>query len=350
MPTLEEQLDRMSRRGPYADPSEVLRSAERHAAAPFHASRAVAGRPAPVWPLRLAVGAFGLAGVTAMTWLATAEPPAPGADVRVPAPATPATTATVPSSSRPPMSAEDTATLATLYALLDVETADELVVAFSSNVPPDEMARCMTAAGFDYVAGPSPEEEVAAMPQYRLSAAEFAATLGLGIASQELGTYVTLPDPNLGYLELPVEEQERYGAQEFECRGGRDPARLARSTAWSSAVAQFHDLLESDPRVADATAAWRTCLADRGYSYDSRMSLMEDFSARLGPLSRRRYEGEDVEAELRALLDQEIAVAVANVPCEAAYVEEYRSVVFDRFAEFTTVLAATTAAAADGGG
>ena len=337
MPTLGEQLDRLARRGPTADPDVVLRRAE-STAAQLSSQRqdSPTGLGTP-WQLRAAVGVVGLAGVASLVWIGTTDPSdrAPEAEANGAASsivvdvtavsATPTTVAMTP---------EDAALLANLYGLLDVGTRDEVVTAFSTNVPQRDVAQCMTNAGFEYVEGPSPQDEVAAMPEYNMSAEEFAATLGLGVASQTLGLYPSPPDPNLGYLSLPAAEQERYGIQLYECSGGRDPERNARSEALSSSVTTFRALLDSDSRVIAATATWRECLAAKGFEYDAPMALRQDFYTRLGPLDVRKYAGENVDDELRQLLNDEIAVAVANVPCQSAYEQEYRSIVLERFSDF----------------
>lgn len=78
-------------------------------------------------------------------------------------------------------------------------------------------------------------------------------------------------------------------------------------------------------------------MAAMGFQYDRPFAIIEDFLGRLGPLSTTKYEGGNVDAELQALLEDEIAAAVADVPCRAAYVETYRAAVLDRFDEFRTL-------------
>jgi hypothetical protein len=348
MPNLGQELDRLANRGPTADPNIVLQRAER-AATDLGSERtdALGGRR-PSWRVRLAVGTVGLACVASVAWLGAQRSPVESPSAGSSGPAAPETvgnaaqangdlpsTTSTPIVTTPELSAADATLLADLYALLNVPTRDEMITFLSFNVPEADVARCMEHAGFQYIEGPSPEEEVASDLRFTMTPGEYAASFGFGVAAPDLGLIPGVVDPNFNYLtSLPTEDQEEFQRWSFSCSGREDAWRRAWSSAINSAVATFSEQLDADQRVASARTTWSQCMADQGYVYDSQRALMESLYARLGPLSSARFNGEDVDDELSALMNDEIAIAVANVPCRAAYEQTYRAVVFERFAEF----------------
>lgn len=233
----------------------------------------------------------------------------------------------------------DATTLAELYSLLDVQTPAELVLFFATNIPESDVAKCMSAAGFDYVPGPSPEAQVAADPRTTLSPEEFAARYGFGVAASDLGLLPgPPPDLNQAYRQtLTKGEADAYNQVYFRCGGGT-PDRIARSNALNGAVAEFRNVVDADDRVVAAVAAWSACLAAAGFTYDTPLSMLESFYSRLN--SGISHD------ELEKLFTEEVAVATANVPCEAARRATYRDVVLERFGEYTTLRAAATASGA----
>ena len=235
--------------------------------------------------------------------------------------------------------AADATTLAALYSLLDVQTPAESVLFFATNVPESDVTTCMSAAGFEYVQGPSPEAQVAADLRVTLPPEEFAVRYGFGAAASELGLFPgPPPDPNQAYrLTLTKGEADAYNQVYFRCRGAT-PDRIAHSNALNTAVAEFRKVIDADDRVMAAVAAWSACLAAAGFTYDTPLSMRESFYLRMN--SGISHD------ELEKLYTEEVAVATANVPCETARRAAYRAVVLERFGEYTTLLAAATASGA----
>lgn len=233
----------------------------------------------------------------------------------------------------------DATTLAEVYGLLDVATASEQTTLMATNIPEAEVAECMSRAGFEYAQGLDPAAQVALNPQYALPPAEFAAKYGFGVAAQTLGKYPPQPpDPNAGYLaSLSPGQQNAYNAAFFPCRGGT-PERIAHSNAVNIALEQFRGVLGADSRVVAATTAWSDCLAASGFRFATRMSMLESFYSRMN--SGISHD------QLEQLFVEEVAVAVANVPCDAAYRAVYRAVVLERIGEYESFFAAAVASGA----
>ena len=82
-------------------------------------------------------------------------------------------------------------------------------------------------------------------------------------------------------------------------------------------------LVESDPRVVEANANWVACMQDAGYDgYVEQDEIIGEFEERLEELT----EGEDPATltgaraeELKQLQQEEIAIALADLECQIAY-------------------------------
>lgn len=221
---------------------------------------------------------------------------------------------------------DDAVLLSILYSNLGVGTPEELEQAFSLNTPEAEIAECMSSEGFEYEPGP----DLPADPLASLEPAEFAAQYGFGIASQELGLLSAPIDPNFAYINsLSEGQRDAYYATFNECRGwvpGNDRDRYFN--ALTVAIEEVRGSIETSDPVVEALAVWRSCMASAGYEYESPMAMRESLYAELGSDS----------PDLEGLLEREIAIAVANVPCEADYKATYRGAVTDRFDEFKVLL------------
>ncbi len=236
-------------------------------------------------------------------------------------------------------SSDDATLLAELYSLLGVQTDDELLAFLSTNIPQSDVARCMSEAGFQYIEGPTPDEEAAFNLQSQLSADEFAATYGFGIAASDLGLMPQIEaDPNSGYVgSLTKGQQDAYYQAYLPCAGGT-PERIAYSNALNAATAQFRDAIAADDRVVESLAMWSACLAAAGFIYDTPLRMRESIYDRLN--SGINHD------ELEQLLVDEIALATANVSCEAAHTSAYRDVVLERFDEYKKLLDSALASGA----
>lgn len=65
-------------------------------------------------------------------------------------------------------------------------------------------------------------------------------------------------------------------------------------------------------------------MAESGYDYDSPRSMRDWFQA--------------ADGDLEELLDEEIRVAVANLPCQADYDDSARAAIADHLDEFKSML------------
>lgn len=222
---------------------------------------------------------------------------------------------------------DDASLLSILYASLDVGTADEAADSFSTNTPAEEIAECMRDAGFQY----EPIDELAGDPRWTLSAEDYAAQYGFGIVAQELGTYPREPDPNFDYVNsLSEGQRDAYFSAEQSCRGGDSAEGRERYyNAFNVALEQFRGNVAADEQIVDALGEWRGCMAAAGFDYESPQQMTESFYIAMNSSSSEALEGLGAE---------EVAVAVANVPCEAEYRAVYREVVAGRFDEFKELL------------
>ncbi len=213
--------------------------------------------------------------------------------------------------------------------LLDSGLRREEMVAFlSENVPESEVRTCMEDAGFAYSPGPSPKEEVDADVRFTMAPHEYAAAYGLGIAGWDLGLLPRSPEPG-----EPAPGAGDAAVQVLAgCRGIFDPERRATSDAVNAAVGMFRVSLDNDQRTVTALAEWRSCMEAAGFEYGSPQAMRGSFYARITT-------GEALEP----IFADEVAVAVANVPCEAAYSAVVRTVIDDRFHEFTAMFDAALA-------
>jgi hypothetical protein len=233
---------------------------------------------------------------------------------------------------------DDAALLGYAYALmLQNVTRQEMVAFFSTNIPEDEVASCMSAAGFDYVPGATPEEQVAEDVRYTMSPEEYAATYGLGVTGWQLGILPAVESTDApADAGLSKSQSAAYTQTLGQCRGMFDPARRAFSDAVSTAVDQFRGVVDSDERMVAGLAAWHTCMATAGYEFDTPMTMRDSFYARMNT----------TDENLKQIFDDEVRVAVANVPCEAAYLDVQRDVISSRFTEFKAMFDAALASGA----
>jgi hypothetical protein len=235
----------------------------------------------------------------------------------------------------------DTTLLAHLMALLDVGTADDVAALLTSNIPEAEVSECMGQSGFDYVAGPDPDQQVDGNPHLRLSASEYASTYGFGAAAGVLGLLPAAPsDPNQAYRSsLNDSQRAAYTDALAEC-SGRTSERSQYSAALSQAVGDFREVITADDRALAAVDAWSDCIAAAGFGFTHPQELETSFYTRANSA-----QGHD---ELEALRLEEISAAVANVECEEPYTATFRAVAVDRFPEFKSMLQAARAAVPDG--
>lgn len=243
----------------------------------------------------------------------------------------------------------DARLLAHLYLALNVNTSDEARWSLSAGASEADVAACMGESGFQYVPGDDAAGQLAL--SQTMPADEFAARFGFGATAYGLGLIDdTVVEPNGDYLAtLSPAEQEAFDSAVRACLEsaptGNPDAVLepGGSAAIAVVVDRYGDVITNDERVIDALAKWKTCLSESGFDFDAPDAMRASFFNRQVGLST---------SELQTLYDEEIAVSIANVSCEAPYRDVYRQVVADRFGEFQTMYGAALASGAspDGNG
>ena len=353
MTELDEQLRRLAERGPTSDPRFVIRRAVQRAATDVGTGSG-ADDSAVAVSLRATLGAnesvpgqrrwraVGLVAAAAVSAAALVGVVQLRSQTVLPATATssvqptvtPSTIASSPATtadSKPFVPRQDDPMLmAMMFALLDVPTTGEMVTFLSYNVPQADVAACMHNAGFEYEQEPSPAQQVADDPHFSLSAADFASKYGLGVAAPDLGLLPPQSDPNWNYVQsLSQSDRESYARWHGSCAGATTE-RTKDTTALNAAFSEFRLRLDSDDRVRAAIAGWRACMATADYDYANPQAMLEAFYSRLNS-------GIDRD-QLQQLFNEEVAVAVANVPCDAAYRSTYRDVATERYGEFRNLV------------
>lgn len=231
----------------------------------------------------------------------------------------------------PSMSSEDARLL--LYAnglILQHVSRDEMIALYGENIPESEVEECMNDAGFEYVPEQAPEDLVEADARYSMEAEDYAATYGLGIAGQELQVLPPIEESRNvdATRSMSNSERDTYSMTLGHCRGGFDPERRAWSDAINIALEQFRAVLDTDDSVVAALDDWQTCMSTAGFDFEDPWQMRQTFYSRM--------HAESQSESLEDIFDDELRVAVANVPCEADYEDIRRRVISDRFDEFKT--------------
>ena len=221
-------------------------------------------------------------------------------------------------------------------------------------VEQDLMYDCMTAEGFRYVRIDRDAEAAGFGPgDVAVDGEEYASAHGYGITrrvgSQGIisSTYV---NPNRAITDgLSESEREAWGEQYNECNRlafeeVRDPLQLP----WNALHAHFGDELEdmddrfwADPRITAATAEWSACMAQEGYSFAHEREPIGYLHGLAGPLEERvlaagglDHIDADLQAELDALLAQEVDIALADTVCSGPLDEAHSEVRADHQRRF----------------
>jgi len=211
-----------------------------------------------------------------------------------------------------------------VVALLGVADPKDAVRAFAPTPDQQEVQDCVEAAGFEYYI----YVPLANDPSVTMTAEDYAATWGLGITAQALGTYPQPSTEDIDYLAtLSDGPREAYNAVFDECvaAAGFDKGR---NPAIQSAAGQFGATLILDPRLQSATETWSRCMSTMGYDHASPEAMRQNFYSAIV----------DLDADLEALFQLEVQTSLANLTCEPAYLTVYRDLVVDRFGEFFDIL------------
>jgi hypothetical protein len=234
----------------------------------------------------------------------------------------------------------------------------------------ENVAACMTDAGFEYVAfvptdlGPWQRmKEI-----FDLSEAEFVDQYGYGISTlledQEGARRAAAEDPNLAIREAMSDEDRGAYAKALFGDGDNDGIRsdtfggchgqaldvwyggeserpAVRWSALADDLANLGSAIEGDTRVREAVARWSACMAEAGFTHASQLDQVQlPIFRKLDELPGSTEAGvsfDDVDPDdLREIQDFEREVAEADYNCrdESQYREELVEVQFELEAEF----------------
>lgn len=224
------------------------------------------------------------------------------------------------------------------------------------------IADCMSEAGFEYIPVDYLTVRKAMISDKSLPGLgdeEYAAAFGFGISTQletadappQLAGANTVIQIGLGeqnveiFKNLSEADQEAYNhtlfgentdatfaytleAEDFSETGGCTRTAIEQVFSPDELDASYYNpgdaLIEQDPRVIEAIAAWSDCMREAGFDYNNPEETEPDFEDRLeGVLDGADPESlsPDAQAALTELQGEERAVAVAQLQCEEEYVE-----------------------------
>jgi len=231
--------------------------------------------------------------------------------------------------------------------VMGLGTRNEMIGFFGGNVSEDEIDACMSAAGFDYARNLTPEEQVADDVRFSVSPAEYAATYGFGVTGWDLGVIPPLQVSPAEYADLHDKQTPEYDDTVRQCSGAFDEDRRAWSDAMTVSVELFRAAIASDERMVAGLAAWRSCVVDAGYDFESPMAMRQTFYDRMAVSNSAQ-----ADETLQQVFDDEVRVAVANEPCEIVYNTVQREIIASRFSEFQAMFdaALTSGASPDAQG
>lgn len=205
----------------------------------------------------------------------------------------------------------------------------------------EHVQRCMTGLGWEYT--------VVALDPALFSGElvgpdeAFVATYGYGLSTidpEDPAALAAVPggmDPNQEYRRsLPESEGAQYdedlygtvetpvedtggGAELGGCYGAAVAAELGEGglRGLDASYRKVEEVVQADPRLVEAEAAWAACMADAGYDFSRPQDAMASIADRLTALGPAA-----AEAERAALRADELATAKADRACAAAHTDE----------------------------
>jgi hypothetical protein len=213
----------------------------------------------------------------------------------------------------------------------------------------------MSDAGFEYVPvdyATAREAMNADKSAPGLTTEEYAATFGYGISTQpELAGTITPASIGMGEQNMQIfnslgeADQIAYNrtlfgentdatfavtleAEDFSETGGCTRTAIDQVFSPEELSASYYNpgdaLIEQDPRVIEAIAAWSDCMREAGFDYNSPEEIEPDMEERLDAI----LDGADfdtlsaaAQADLTELQGEERAIAVADLECELEFIE-----------------------------
>lgn len=192
---------------------------------------------------------------------------------------------------------------------------------------------CMREAGFEY----NLDNQMMSMedPRADMAPLEWAQQYGFGVWTQmdpDNSPYASMDATEWANQEIveALSESERNAWFEANNRCNEEAFAeddIYRNPMVQQALEDFYEKVNNDPRVRDAEEAWRGCMADAGQPFETEQEMYDEVYAvwngddELADLESQFYESEawladsPDHAQWQELVDEEIAIAVADATC-----------------------------------
>lgn len=200
----------------------------------------------------------------------------------------------------------------------------------------EQIGECMNEAGFEYSA--ETDNGVMVDGQLGLSTLEYAEQWGFGVYTMmdpETNPYNDVDQtyvwPNQEIVDgMSEAEQTSWFTMFDRCQNESYDNQIWNNSDLQRVMQDFNTLITTDPRVVAAEKGWRECMTEAGHPFASQQEMYDDMYS--GEQQNDFYESSAWEesspdhAAWQAAVDDEIAVAVANVPCSDGLTEVYQTV------------------------
>lgn len=242
--------------------------------------------------------------------------------------------------------------------MLGLVPEDEIQAYYTDQNEANErkIQECMRDAGFEYVI--DTQMMVFEDPRSNMDPVEYAQQYGFGVWTQmdpDRNPYQSMNDQVWANQEVldalnPSEQNAWYEANSRcsqEAYSSGDD--IWRNPMVQQALEDFEETVINDPRMRDAEEAWRTCMADAGQPFESQQEMNDHVYAvwngddELAELEMQFWESEawtedsPDHAQWLTLVDEEIAIAVADATCSPALQEVREEVQKDLRPELVAV-------------
>ncbi len=214
---------------------------------------------------------------------------------------------------------------------------------------------CMRESGFEY----NIDTQMMSMidPRAGMAPLEWAQQYGFGVWTQmdpDNNPYQSMETTEWANQEIVEALSESESNAWFEANNRCSTDAYAeddiyRNPMVQQAIEEFYEEVNNDPRVRDAEEAWRGCMADAGQPFETEQDMYDHVYAgwngdeELAELEARFWESEawtedsPDHARWQELVDEEIAIAIADATCTPALQEVREEVQRDMRPELVAV-------------
>jgi len=214
-----------------------------------------------------------------------------------------------------------------------------------------EVARCMSAAGFDYVPVPVQTVELATQAvraEPGLSRREYKVRWGFGATTRFDNRLKEIAlGPNRATLQgLPEADRDAYertlygedpdatfaftlDEEDFQPTGGCTRQAVDKVFTKEQVSGNYVNpkdaLIDDDPRIVAANERYAECMKDAGYDYDDQDVIIEEFEERVDKLVGEQDPSSlpgPQAAKLKALQQEEIKVSLVDLQCQIKHTDK----------------------------